>query len=483
MSRHVAIQHIDTYFSSGAFLTDLRRRVAMPTESQATKHRGDLVSYLENEMSDVLASMGFTSEILENPVPGMPPFLIAERFEAGCEAAALPTVLLYGHGDVVGGDAENWSKGRSPWDVTVDGDHWYGRGTADNKGQHSINLAALAAVLKVRGSLGFNVRVLLEMGEEVGSPGLGLLCEQHTERLAADLLIASDGPRQRAAAPTVFLGSRGALHFRLAVGNAYGARHSGNWGGVLANPAVILSNALACLVDGQGQIRIAGLLPPPIPASVKALVAALEIGKDAGDPPLSENWGAPGLSPAERVYAWNTLEILAMNAGDVAHPVSAIPKSAEAVCQLRFVVGTDWENAKPLIEAHLRAHGFGQITVSIEASGAATRLDPEHPWVDFTLASIAKSTGKDATLLPNLGGTIPNECFAVTLDLPTIWIPHSYPNCRQHAPDEHLLGSCAREALRMMTGLFWDMGDPAVLPPVALRQIFGTANIANAANA
>ncbi|MFC7553140.1 M20/M25/M40 family metallo-hydrolase [Pseudoroseomonas wenyumeiae] len=59
----------------------------------------------------------------------------------------------------------------SPWEIVEEGERWYGRGTADNKGQHSINLAALGEVLRTRGGrLGFNTTVLLEMGEESGSP-------------------------------------------------------------------------------------------------------------------------------------------------------------------------------------------------------------------------------------------------------------------------------------------------------------------------
>ncbi|WP_024902292.1 M20 family metallopeptidase [Robbsia andropogonis] len=469
MSRQTAIDLARTHYDSGAFLDILQRRVAMPTESQRPDAAPHLVAYLRDEMGATLRDLGFTHELVDNPVAGAPPFLLAARIED----PALTTVLLYGHGDVVGGDAANWRDGLTPWSITVDGDRWYGRGTADNKGQHSINLAALDAVLAARGSLGFNVKIILEMGEEVGSPGLAALCEQYQDKLRADVLIASDGPRQLSTAPTVFLGSRGALHFRLSVGNDFGARHSGNWGGVLANPAIVLSNALASLVDGQGRIRINGLLPPPIPRRVRELVQDLRVGADEGDPPLSEGWGEPGLSPAERIFAWNTLEILAMQSGNTAQPVSAIPRHAEAVCQLRFVVGTDWHRAKTLIEAHLAREGFPQITVTIEASGGATRLDPDDAWVSFTTASLSETTGKPVTVLPNLGGTIPNECFADTLGLPTIWIPHSYPNCRQHAPDEHLLGSVVREALQMMAGLFWDIGDAAGDTPKSARAPHG----------
>ena len=113
---------------------------------------------------------------------------------------------------------------------------WYGRGTADNKGQHTINLAALGRVLAARGRLGFNAKLLLEMGEEVGSPGLRAELRGARGALRADVLIASDGPRLRSDRPTIFLGSRGAFDFDLVVDLREGGHHSGNWGGLLVNP-------------------------------------------------------------------------------------------------------------------------------------------------------------------------------------------------------------------------------------------------------
>jgi len=89
---------------------------------------------------------------------------------------------------------------------------------------------------------------------------------------------------------------------------------------------------------------------------------------------------------------------------------------------------------------------------------AATRLDPENPWVRWASASIASTTGVPPAILPNLGGSLPNDCFAEVLGLPTIWVPHSYPACSQHAPNEHMLERVAREGLQIMTGLFWDLG-------------------------
>ena len=138
--------------------------------------------------------------------------------------------------------------------------------------------------------------------------------------------------------------------------------------------------------------------------------------------------------------------------------VNAIPSSAFAHCQLRFVVGTDWEKLEQHLRTHLDAHGFSLVEISVERGAPATRLNPDDPWVTWAIASLEHTTGKKTAVLPNLGGTLPNEVFADTLGLPTIWVPHSYPACSQHAPNEHLPVGVLREALSIMTGLYWDLG-------------------------
>ena len=299
----------------------------------------------------------------------------------------------------------------------------------------------------------------MEMGEEAGSPGLGAFCEQHRDALKADLFVASDGPRVNAGHPTLFLGSRGAINFSLAVRSRDKAYHSGNWGGVLANPATVLTHALATLVDAKGRILVKGLLPPAVPDKLRTALQDVVIGTGADDPALTPGWGEPGLTPAEQLVGWNTLELLALGAGNAQRPINAIPAQAVAHCQLRFVVGTDWQNVEATLREHLDAHGFSQVEITMGMHCGATRLDLHNPWVDWTMASLQASAGQPATLLPNLAGSLPNDIFADQLGLPTLWVPHSYPACAQHAPNEHLLGSVAREGLQIMAGLFWDLGE------------------------
>jgi acetylornithine deacetylase/succinyl-diaminopimelate desuccinylase-like protein len=263
MNRQDAIARATGYFDEGGLAADLARRVAFRTESKNKERVGEIDAYVTQEIEPFLRALGFSIHI-ERPA-GAPPFLIAERFEQ----EGRPTVLGYGHGDVVDGMDRAWQAGLSPWTLTeVDG-KLYGRGTADNKGQHTINLAALKAVLDTRGKLGFNTKFLLEMGEERGSPGLRQICAAERERLKADLLIASDGPRLKDTQPTIFLGSRGSLPFDLVIKAREREYHSGNWGGALSNPGIQLAHAIGSLVGPTGQILVPELKPPTIPASVR----------------------------------------------------------------------------------------------------------------------------------------------------------------------------------------------------------------------
>ncbi len=460
MTRESAISRATRHFDEGAFMADLARRIAFRTESQVPESHPHLTEYLELELRPAFERIGFTVEIIDNPVIGAGPFLFAERIEA----PELPTVLSYGHGDVIRGLAEQWREGLSPWILKQEGSRYYGRGAADNKAQHSINMAALATVIEERGKLGFNSKFVIETGEEVGSPGLQQLCARESERLKADVLIASDGPRLSAQRPTIYLGSRGAINMDFTVDLREGAHHSGNWGGLLANPGIVLAHALASIVTRGGKVLVRELLPERIPESVLNALADCEVEPGEDEPAVDDWWGEPGFSRAQKVYAWHTFEVLAFRTGNPENPVNAIPGRATAHCQIRFVAGAKPENFVAILQRHLDAHGFQHVRVAQAKKGFfhATRLDPDHPGVRWAAESITRTTGARPAILPNIGGSLPNECFADTLGLPTIWVPHSYAGCSQHAPDEHVLAPIVREGLQMMTGLFWDLAENGV---------------------
>jgi acetylornithine deacetylase/succinyl-diaminopimelate desuccinylase-like protein len=455
MSREATISAATRYFDSGLFKADLSRRVAIRSESQTPNLIGELYRYIDFELRPVLVAMGFDCRTMTDPsAPG--PFLYAER----TENAQLPTVLGYGHGDVIRGLDSDWNTGLSPWTLNESDGCYWGRGTADNKGQHSINIAAMAAVLHERGHLGFNAKWLFETGEEIGSPGLRELCTHNRDLFRADLLLASDGPRLNADEATIFLGNRGSYLIDLWINAREGGHHSGNWGGLISNPAIQLVHAISTIIGPMGQIRVSAFVPESIPDDVRRALAKCHLNPGPDAPAIDPTWSEPGLSPEEKVFAWSSFEILTMVAGNPDAPVNAIPGMARARAQVRFVAGVDSKQFIGALRRHLDRQGFPMVQV-VQARNEvfeATRLGLDHPWVQWTVTSILRTMGYEPNVLPNIGGSLPNDIFSDVLGIPTIWVPHSYLGCRQHAVNEHLPLAIAREGLRIMSGLYWDLG-------------------------
>ena len=249
-TRQGAITRAAAFFDDGSYKVLLKGLVEIPSTAQEPAFAPELHRYLDQAIRPWVESMGFAVTIHPNPLDGFGPILTAARIED----PALPTVLLYGHGDTVRGLEDQWRPGLLPWTLTEEGDRWYGRGTADNKGQHAINLAALQAVIAERGGrLGFNVKLLLEMAEERGSRGLQEFADLHKDTLAADVLIASDGPRVEPGLPTIATGNRGIFQLDLVLKLREGGVHSGHWGGLTTDPAVLLAhlNRLTCDLERE----------------------------------------------------------------------------------------------------------------------------------------------------------------------------------------------------------------------------------------
>ena len=275
----------------------------------------------------------------------------------------------------------------------------------------------------------------------------------------------ADGPRVSPDRPTVFLGARGATNFDLVVDLREGGHHSGNWGGLLANPGVILAHALSTIVSETGKIQIKNWLPEPMSNSTRALLADITVEAGEQAPEIDPNWGEADLNPAQQVYSWNSFDVLAFKTGNPEHPVNAIPPHARAHCQIRYIQGSKREEFLPALRKHLDAHGFDMVAIEPPPAGnaagfVASRTDPDHPWARWASASIERTSGKPTAVIPQLGGSICNDLFTDLLGLPTIWIPHSYGACSQHAPNEHILLSEARDAIQLMAGVYWDLGEP-----------------------
>ncbi|MBV9735924.1 MAG: M20/M25/M40 family metallo-hydrolase [Acidisphaera sp.] len=462
-TREGAIARARAFFDGGGFRDRLAALVAIPSTSQDPAHAAELDRYLGEAMRPWLERLGFTVAIHPNPRAGFGPILLAERIEA----PGRPTVLAYGHGDTVRGLDEQWHAGLSPWRLVEQAGRWYGRGTADNKGQHALNLAALEAVLEERPRLGCNLKLVLETAEERGSPGLREFVAAHAASLAADVLIGSDGPRVMPDVPTIATGTRGTFHFDLLVSLRSGGVHSGHWGGLTPDPAVVLAHALASICDRHGRILVRDWLPAGgVPASVAEVLKGCPVGGGGEAAAIDPEWGEPGLSSAEKIYGWNSFVVLALLSGRPENPVNAVAPDARAHCQIRYTVDTDPAVFAPALRRHLDAAQFPEVR--IENAGIrmqASRTDPAHPWVRWTAASMQRTLGRSVQVIPNSSGGLPGDVFTDLLGLPLVWVPHSYSGCGQHGPNEHLLIAPAREAIAGFAGLWWDLGEAGTPGP------------------
>ncbi len=463
-SRETAIARALDVFDTNQFRDQLAKLVAIRSTSQDPGAADEVRRYLTDAIQPWLERLGFSVAIHSNPAEGFGPILTAERIED----PAVPTVLTYGHGDTVRGLEDQWRVGLDPWTLTEEGDLWYGRGTADNKGQHAVNLSALEAVLTERGGrLGYNIKMILETSEERGSTGLKAFVAERAEALKADVLIASDGPRVMPEVPTIATGTRGTFHFDLVLELRAGGVHSGHWGGLTTDPAVLLTHAIGCIIDRRGKILVRDWLPRNgVPASVRAVLAGCPVGGGGESATIDPDWGEPGLTSAEKIYGWNSFIVLAMTSGKPDNPVNAVAPNARAHCQIRYTVDTDPADFAPALRRHLDAEGF--TTVRIENAGLrmpASRTDPGDPWVRWAVTSMEKTLGKHVQVIPNASGGLPGDVFVDHLGVPLVWIPHSYNGCKQHGPDEHFLRGPAREGIAAFAGLWWDLGDAGTPRP------------------
>jgi acetylornithine deacetylase/succinyl-diaminopimelate desuccinylase-like protein len=465
-SRAGAIERAEDYFDNGEFIEELARWVAIPTQSQLPDHLPELYRYLREEIAPFFERIGFDHEIFDNPADGKGPILVAQHIED----PARPTILSYGHGDVVTAFKDEWRDDLDPWVLTEDGDKLYGRGVVDNKGQHLIAMRAVEKVMAERGGeLGFNAKFIIETGEEQGSHGLEDFIKAHTDLLACDVFFNIDGPRHSKDRPELSLGNRGATYLDVEVDlDRKGGLHSGHWGGVLPDAGIILTQALSTVTTPKGRILIDDWLPKTISNSVRAAARDLVADPLETIPEPDPEWGDTTMGPREKSMTTTGFIILAFSCGNPDNPVNAVPSTAKARCQIRHTVDVPRAAFRPALEKHLKAQGFPNVTVT-EVGGdlfPATRTEPDDPWVQWCIRSVRETTGKPVNVAPSSGGSSPRGWFSGHLACPAVAIPHSYFGCGQHGPDEHGLKSLFREGIAFMTGLYWDAGEdgtPAVV--------------------
>ncbi|HYN87993.1 MAG TPA: dipeptidase, partial [Ardenticatenaceae bacterium] len=360
---------------------------------------------------------------------------------AGAGAAA-PHVLFYGHYDVQPVDPiELWKS--PPFEPTIVGDNLYARGSADDKGQLFIHLAAAEALFQGTGSLPVNVKYLFEGEEEIGSEHLEPFIREHAELLAADVALISDSHILAPDLPAIVYGLRGLSYVEVHVYGPNRDLHSGIYGGAVHNPIQALCELIAGLHDAEGHITIPGFYDEvrPLDPDERRELARVPFSEEqwleeAGVP---APYGEPEYTIVERTSARPTLEINGIWGGFTGTGAKTVlPAEAHAKISMRLVPDQEPLEIAALIAEHLRS--IAPPTVRVEVTplhhGHGAIIPRDIPAMEAARAAYRAAFGVDPVFMRE-GGSIPVVAtFQKVLGIPSIMLGFGLPDDNLHSPNE-----------------------------------------------
>lgn len=411
------------------------------------------VQFLQATMQDA----GITTRVL--PSAGNP--IVFGEVRAEREDA--PTVLFYGHYDVQPPEPlDAWTT--PPFTATLRDGRVYGRGVGDNKGQHLAHILAVKTYLEMGGKPSAHLKFIIEGEEEVGSGSLPGFALQHRDLLKADIVYVSDGPMHETGAPIVCFGNRGVFNFGIEVNTATTDNHSGNRGGVIPNAAWELVRLLSTMVDEDGNATVEGFYDDVLSPSEYELGL---IDKLPYDPAESARvFGVPALLAQDRRDYYRrlcfspTLTINALGCGHPGETKNIIPAHAVAKLDIRLVAHQDPARVFERIRAHVEKQKVqGTVRVFHEGDDMfPSKTDAQLPLCRKITEIVKKARGREITVLPALGGSVPSSVWTVTLGMPAILVPYANADERNHAPNENLRVDCFLQGILTTAMVLHELG-------------------------
>ncbi|MFZ3071469.1 MAG: dipeptidase [Anaerolineaceae bacterium] len=421
--------HYENYLET---YKDFLRIPSISTDPACKEHMLSACNFLV----DQLRKMGV--ETIQIFPTGLHPILFAEKRSSSPDA---PTLLVYGHYDVQPPNPlDEWLT--PPFEPTLRGENLYARGASDMKGQVMVTLTALDSVLK-NTELPLNVKFLFEGEEEVGSPSLDPFIESHQDLLKCDMVLNPDSGMVGADLPTLVYGLRGLLYFEVRIDGPKADLHSGLFGGVVANPAIVLSEIIAKLHHPDGSIAIPGFYDQVIPLTPedRLKIAALPTSEDdylkiSGVPAL---FGEVGYTPLERSSARPTLDVNGFYSGFISEgSKTIIPAYAKAKISCRLVPNQDPDKIYRLTKQYIESLVPSTVHATIfKHSGAPAYLAENAPGLS-NLTNALTETWNKPVLLKREGGSIPVATTMLNfLGVKSLLTGFGLPDDNIHSPNEH----------------------------------------------
>jgi len=353
------------------------------------------------------------------------------------------TVLVYGHYDVQPPDPlEKWHS--PPFAPTIRDGRLYARGVSDDKGPMLIPVAVASAFFAIAGRLPINVKFLFEGEEEIGSRHLDALVRDHTELLAADVVVSADGAMWRINEPSLTVASRGLCGLELTLTTAAKDLHSGRHGGGVANPLHAMAALIASLHDEDGRVAVDGFYDDVLELSTRerSALAALPFNEREYFDQIgaSSAVGEAGYSTLERLWIRPTLEVNGMWGGyQGPGQKTVIPSEARAKLTCRLVPDQRPDDVAERVRRHLESHAPTGTHVSaaiVDHGSRAAQIPADHFALKAADAALAATYGVHP-LVVRMGGTVPiSDLFQRHMGVDTVFFSFSTADEDFHAPNE-----------------------------------------------
>lgn len=417
------------------FLEKLFQLIRIPSISADSTHKPDMVRCAEM-WRDLLIDAGVDrAEIY--PTAG-PSIVYAEKIVD----PAAPTVLVYGHYDVMPVDPiELWHT--DPFEPVIkDGKIW-ARGADDDKGQSFMHAAAFEAMVKT-GTLTCNVKFMFEGEEEIGSKQLTTWCAEHKELLKADIILVSDTSLLGMDTPSITCGLRGLAYVEAEITGPNRDLHSGLYGGAVANPINVLSKMVGSLVDDNGRITIPGFYDGVYEHSFadrdQINAAPFSDSRFADSIGCSALTGELGYSTMERKGTRPTMDVCGIWGGYIGEGAkTVIPSVATAKISMRLVAGQDFNDITAKFTKHFNAIAPPSVKVKITPSHGGYPYIAPTSTTAYAAAAAAMQESFGIKPLPFYsGGSIPIiSTFERVLGIKSILMGFGLDTDAIHSPNEN----------------------------------------------
>lgn len=425
-------KHID--FNFDRYIEELFTLLRIPSISSKDEHKPDMYKCAE-QWKYLLTTAGCDkASIFEtegNPV------VFGEKIID----PALPTILVYGHMDVMPVEPLNlWDS--APFEPVIQGGKIWGRGADDDKGQSFIHAKAFE-YLAHSGELKRNIKFIIEGEEEIGSPSLPKFIEEHKEMLAADIILVSDTGILASDKPSITTGLRGLAYWEIEVTGPNRDLHSGIFGGAVANPINELCKIIASLKDDNGHITIPGFYDDVLEKSPdeRELIAQIPFSKEEYMAAIDVNElkGEEGYSTLEHTGIRPTFDVCGIWGGYTGEGAKTVlPSKAYAKISSRLVANQDNEKIAQLLIDHVNSIAPDYIKVKVTSLHGGQAYDCPIDLPEYKAAEKAYQDVFGVRPLPvQSGGSIPIITeFEKILGIKTLLMGFGLEEDAIHSPNE-----------------------------------------------